>query len=166
MNTVLKFDKYILVKELNEKFNEIGETFEVANVLEHGFVLRNAKTKIAIGVVNFEDFEKCFVREENYNGWSDWTKFIGFDGQNDSFYKTNRRKVMVKFLTDNIRAESSCHKDDEFNLSLGLNLAYLRARNKALEKKKIEYEEELKKINAEIANNMRTEKKTLDSLRV
>lgn len=171
METALKFDRVVLVKELNEKFCKIGEVFEIANILENAFLLRDAKTRIAIGVVSFEDFENCFVHEENYKGWSQWQRFNGIDNQNDCFYKTNRRDVEVKFVTDKVRAKSYLHKDDEFNLSFGLNLAYLRCMNKSLEKQKAECEaelarvaEKLARINNEIVDNKKTIQKMINSL--
>ena len=164
METTLKFDKVILIKELNEKFSKIGEVFEVANILDNSFLLRDVKTRVAIGVVSFGDFETCFVHEENYKGWTDWVRFNGFDGQTDCFYKTNRKDVEVKFVTDNVRAKSFLHKDDEFNLSFGLQMAYLRCMNKALEKKKAEHEKELKRINCEIADNNKVIQKMINSL--
>ena len=165
MKTTLKFDKVVLVKELNEKFHKIGEVFEVANILDDSFLLRDTNTRVAIGVVSFEDFEKHFVHESNFNGWSKWQKFNGFDGQTDCFYKTNRKDVEVKFVTDKVRAKSYLHKGDDFSLSFGLNLAYLRCMNKALVKKKNKFEEELKQINNEIADNERTIQKMINSLK-
>lgn len=173
METTLKFDRCILIKELNDKFRKVGEVFEIANVLENSFLLRDSKTKLAIGVVSFDDFEKCFVHESNYdNKWTSWQQFSGFDGQTDCFYKTNRKDIEVKFLTDKVRAKSFLHKSDEFNLSFGLNVAYLRCLNKALEKKKATYEEELSrineelnKINNEIADNKKSIQKMINSLK-
>ena len=164
METTMKFDRVILVKQLNEKFSKIGEVFEVANILENSFLLRDTKTRVAIGVVNFEDFEKCFVHEENFKGWSQWTPLTGFDGQTDAYYRTNRRKVQVKFITDNVRAESARHRDDEFSLYFGIQLAYLRALNKAHSKKKAILEEELKKIDCEMIDNNKIMQKMINSL--
>ena len=167
METMLKFDRVVLINELNEKFCKIGEVFEIANIFENSFLLRDAKTKLAIGTVSFNDFERCFVHEENYKGWTPWVQFNGFDGQNDCFYKTNRKDVEVKFVTDKVRAKSYLHKDNEFNLSFGLNMAYLRCSNKALEKKKAEYEMELARINAELArinNEIADNKKTIQKM--
>ena len=164
METALKFDRVVLVKELNEKFCKIGEVFEIANILENAFLLRDAKTRIAIGVVSFEDFENCFVHEENYKGWTPWIQFTGFDGQNDCFYKTNRKDVAVKFLTDKVRAESCCSKVNDFNLAFGIRLAYLRCLNKARTKQRIELEEKLNMVEHEIAKNLTTIKKMVNSL--
>ena len=163
METTMKFDRVILVKELNEKFNKIGEVFEIANILDNSFLLRDTKSRLAIGVVSFEDFEKCFVHQENFKGWTNWQPLTGFDGQNDCYYRTNRKKVQIKFITDKVRAESSRHREDDFNLYFGIQLAYLRALNKAYSKKKIMLEEELKKINSEMIDNERIMQKMVNS---
>lgn len=164
MNTTLKFDRVILLKELNEKFKKAGEAYEVANILEGSFLLRDAKTKVAIGVVNFNDFENHFVHEETFNGWTNWIPIVGFDGQSDCFYRTNRRKVQVKFVTDKVRAECCCCKDDDFSLGFGIQLAYLRCLNKAREKQKVELEEKLNMVEREIAENENIIKKMVNSL--
>lgn len=164
MNTVLKFDRVILIKELNEKLKQVGDAFEIANILDGSFLLRSAKTKIAIGVVSFEDFENHFVHEENFKGWTNWTPLVGFDGQSDAFYRTNRKKIQVKFLTDKVRAESCCCKDDDFNLGFGVQLAYLRCLNKARTKQRIKLEENLNMIEHEIAENESIMKKMINSL--
>ena len=157
MNTVLKFDRVILTKELNEKFKQVGEVFEIANILDNSFLLRDSKTRVALGVVSFEDFENHFVQEPNYKGWSNWTPLVGFDGHNDAVYRTNRKKVQVRFLTNKVRAEACCCKGDEFNLAFGLRVAYLRCLNKALTEKK-------NKAEREIAENEHILKKMINSL--
>lgn len=164
MNTVLKFDKVVLTKELNDKFKQVGESYEIASISEDSFLLRSAKTRVAIGVVSFEDFEKHFVKAENFKGWTDWTMLVGFDGQSDAMYRTNRKKTQVKFLTDKVRAECCCTKGDDFNLGFGVQLAYLRCLNKARETQKLELEEKLKMVNHELAENKAIIKKMVNSL--
>jgi hypothetical protein len=164
MNTTLKFDRVVLTKELNEKFKQVGEVFEIANILDGSFLLRDSKTRIALGIVDFEDFDKHFVHEENFKGWTKWQPLIGFDGQSDAFYRTNRKKTQVKFLTTKDRGESCCHRDDDFNLGFGIQLAYLCALNKAREKQRIELEEKLNTVNREIAENKNIMKKMINSL--
>ena len=166
METVLKFDKVILTKELNDKIKKVGEVFEIANILDNSFLLRDGKTRVAIGIVDFKDFERCFVPVENFKGWTDWTPLTGFDGQSDCMYRSNRRKVQVKFLTNKVRAESCCSKADEFNLSFGLQIAYLRALNKALTNRKAEHEKSLKMVDGEIKDNEHIIKKMINSLEV
>lgn len=168
MNTVLKYEKVVLVKELNDKFKKVGEVYEVARVSNDSFLLRDSKTRVAIGVVNFEDFERCFVTEDSFTGWTNWQLMIGFDGHNDAMYRTNRKRVQVKFLKDNVRAESFCCKSDYFNLSFGLQLAYIRCRNKALKKKMSEYDlkyaELLKEIHIELNDNNKMIKQMINQL--
>ena len=60
MKTVLKFGRFVLVKELNEKISKVGEVFEIASISDDSFLLRDGQTRIALGVVSFEDFEKHF----------------------------------------------------------------------------------------------------------
>ena len=164
MNTLLKYDKVVLTKELNERFRKVGDAFEIANILEDSFVLRDAKSKVAIGIVSFDDFERCFVKEESFKGWTKWTPLTGVDGQTDAMYRTNRKKVQVKFLTDKVRAEACCHEEDEFNLYFGVQTAYLRCRNKALKNKKAEYKRLLKDIDYEIAENNIVVRNMINSL--
>ena len=173
METTIKYDRVILVRELNDKVKKVGDVFEIANVFDDYFLLRDGKTRVAIGIVSFEDFDKCFVHETNFKGWTQWTPIVGFDGQTDVYYRTNRKKTQVKFLTDNVRGESFLNvKDgDEFNLYLGIQLAYLRALNKAKLNSVAECEEELNKLNEklnnlkiEITDNERTIKKMIASI--
>lgn len=172
METVLKYDRIILVKEMNERIKKVGEIYEIANVLDDAFVLRDSNTRTAVGVVSFEDFEKCFTKEEEFKGWTPWCPLTGFDGQTDAVYRTNRKKVQVKFLTNKVRAEASCNKnEDEFNLFFGVQMAYLRALNKANEKKMSAFENELKEIYAkmmaievDIKENKNIMKRMTDSL--
>jgi len=164
MNTVLRFDKVTLTKELNDKFKQVGDTFEIANILDDAFVLRSEQTKVAVGVVKFDDFEKHFVKEDEFKGWTKWCPLVGFNGQSDAFYRTNKKKVQVKFLTDKVRAECCCSKDDDFNLSFGIQLAYLRCLNKALTRQKVELEEKLNVAEHEIAENLTIMKKMVNSL--
>ena len=164
METVLKFDEVILVKELNDRYKKVGDTFEVASILEYGYLLRESKSKVAVGVVSFDHFEKYFVKADEFKGWTPWIKIVGFDGQNDAYYRTNKRKTQVKFLTDKVRAEACRNKMNEFNLGFGIQMAYLRCFNKALEKKKAELEAEIKKINCEISDNESIIKNMMKSL--
>lgn len=164
MNTILKFDKVILTKELDDKIKKVGDVFEIANILEDSFLLREAKNKVAIGIVSFEDFDKHFVPAENFKGWTRWVQFVGYDGQSDCLYRTNHKKVQVKFVKDKIRAEACCCKGDEFNLSFGIQLAYLRCLNKVMLQKSDELQEEMHRLNKEIYNNIKTERKMINSL--
>lgn len=164
MDTVLKFDRVILTKELDEKIKKVGDVFEIANILDNTFLLRDGKTRVAVDVVSFKDFDEHFVHEGNFKGWTNWSSLVGFDGQTDVLYRTNRKKTQVKFLTDKVRAEACCTKDDDFNLGFGIQLAYLRCLNKAREKQKVELEAKLKMVNSDIAENETIIKKMVNSI--
>lgn len=164
MNTTLKFDRVILTKELNDRFKQVGEVFEIANILDNSFILRDAKTRVALGVVSFEELEGHFTHEQNHKGWTNWTPLVGFDGQSDAFYRTNKKKVQVRFLTNKVRAEACCSKDDDFNLGFGIHLAYLRCLNKAREAQRAEIEKKLNMVNHEIAENKAIMKKMVNSI--
>ena len=101
---------------------------------------------------------------EKVTKWTSWKPIVNFNGQTDAFYRTNFKKVQVKFLVDKIRAECCCCKDDEFDLSFGVQLAYLRCLNKARIKQRIELEEKLNMVEHEIAKNITTIKKMVNSL--
>lgn len=162
----MKFDRVIQTREMNEKFRKVGAVYEIANILEDAFVLRSVDTKVAVGVVSFDDFNKFFCNQNDFKGWTDWTLFVGFDGQNDCMYRTNFKKTQVMFMTSKVRAESCCDNRDVFNLSTGIRFAYLRALNKAWEKKKLECDdaEEIKRIDSEIAENEMILKKMINSM--
>ena len=64
--------------------------------------------------------------EKTKSKWTNWEPLVGFDGRTDAFYRNNGKKTQVKFLTSHVRAECCCCKDDDFNLSFGIQLAYLR----------------------------------------
>lgn len=101
---------------------------------------------------------------EKVTKWTGWKPIVNFNGQTDAFYRTNFKKVQVKFLVDKIRAECCCCKDDEFDLSFGVQLAYLRALNKARAKQRADLEEALKSVEHEIAENKTIIKKMVNSL--
>lgn len=162
----LKYDRVILIKELNEKFRKVGDVFEIANILDNALLLRDSRTKVALGIISFEELEEYFTHEPNHKGWTNWTPLVGFDGQNDASYRTNGKKVQVRFLTNKVRAEACCCRDDDFNLTFGLRVAYLRCLNKALEKQKHEHEEKLKMIKHDIAENEMIMKKMINSLEI
>ncbi len=57
MFNVLKGDVVTLIRAMGD-LKLVGETFEVANVTETAIVLRDIKTKIAVGAVNIDDFDE------------------------------------------------------------------------------------------------------------
>ena len=158
---VLKYDRVILTKELDE-MTMVGEAYEVASVKEDSFVIRDVKTKETVGVVDFEEFNNHFEKPENVRGWTSWVKFTGADGY-AAFYRTNFRKVEVRFC--GVKAVASCNlAEDKFDLYFGVRLAHGRCVHKLLTKEKNRVENELKMINSNLKDNIVLMRKMITSL--
>ena len=101
--------------------------------------------------------------EKKRSSCTDWTETGVNDG---SMNKTNFKKVRVKFTNENVVAESCCCRDDTFNLSFGIRMAWLRGLIKAWEKKKSNFEDvnKVKMADEEIAAIEANIKHMIDSL--
>lgn len=164
MGSILKYDRVVLIKEFG-KMKMVGEVYEVANITETAFVLRDAKNKVAVGAINIKDLEEYFKKEEEVSGWTPWTPVLAKDGSIELFYRTNHKKVQVRLVENGIKGESSCNTIDDFNLYFGIKLAYTRLRTKLLKDNKKLCEDNLKAINSEIKENEKYMKQMVDSLK-
>ena len=145
--SILKYDKVVLIKEFG-KLKSVGKEYEVANVTETSLVLRDSETKIAVGVIGIKEFEEYFKKAEDIKGWTPWTQISNIDGSLIAMYRTNFKKVQVRF--QGYHAEASCNTMDDFNLFFGIKLAITRCRIKYLNDCKQKNEEMLKEIDAHI----------------
>lgn len=93
-------------------------------------VLRDATTKIAVGAICIDDFDKYFAKSLKAKKWTAWTKLIVNDNS-VVFYRTNGVKVQVKTVS-NVMGTACCNSGDIFNLYIGIRIAYLRMQNKIL----------------------------------
>lgn len=146
---ILRNDKVILTKEMGD-LRMVGEAYEVANVVEDRVVLRDAKTKVAVGVIDIVDFWEYFKRPEDVKRWTNWTNIVDQQGNSVGSYRTNQRKVQVR-LANGTRSEVCCKKIDSFSLGFGINLAYERCTKKYLKHLETEYEASLKRVRADIS---------------
>ena len=138
----------------------------VAVAIEASFELGNCKAVVqglmSYGEVE-KYFEKVVETEAPKRVWTEWTKVDDADAKDvpkicngrcakeycwcfdvcDYFddvgiieYRTNGKKVMVRYKTENgyIKSEATCHKEDTFDLLTGLKVAITR-----LAVKKAEY---------------------------
>lgn len=160
--SIIRNDKVILMKPFGT-LQTVGETYEVANITDTAIVLRDAKTKIAVCAVNINDIDEYFKKPENANGWTSWQRLVDQASNTIAFYRTNFKKVQVK-TSDGIRGEATCNKGDEFNLYVGIHIAWKRAENKILEQVRKDYEEGLTRVNADILNNKNYMKRLINSL--
>lgn len=158
--SVLKYDKVILKKEF-KNLKMVGEVYEVANITDTSIVLRDSKTKVAVGVIDFDDFEEYFGKPSEMREWTAWTMFQS-EGDAVGFYRTNGKKVEVKW--NGFKSAAYCCSLDDFNLFFGIKLAYKRCIIKYLLKLKKEHEAILKVVNGEIKDNEKIIKDMIDIL--
>lgn len=129
MFTIFRNDKVVLIKEF-DKMCAVGQEYEVANITNTAVVLRDTTTKIAVGSICIDDFDKYFTKSLKAKKWTTWTKLIVNDNS-VVFYRTNGVKVQVKSVS-NIVGTACCNSGDIFNLYVGIRIAYLRMQNKIL----------------------------------
>ena len=129
MFTIFRNDKVVLIKEFDEMCT-VGQEYEVANITDTAVVLREVTTKIAVGAICIDDFDKYFAKSLKAKKWTAWTKLIVNDNS-VVFYRTNGVKVQVKSVS-NVIGTACCNSGDIFNLYIGIRIAYLRMQNKIL----------------------------------
>ena len=160
--TVFRGDKVVLTKSFG-KMQNIGNMYEVADFTSTNIILRDCSTKVAACAVSVDDFSNYFDKVENVIGkWTNWHPIIDGLGDAVGFYRTNFKKVEVRIFTSSkfyITAKATCYKGDDFNMGLGIHLAYLRAVKKQceIEKNKCEDESKIAELNktiGDIKNNI------------
>ena len=155
------------VKELENL--TVGEVYEVANIVEDSIVIRDSRSKVAVGILNIKDIDKYFVKPEEMRNWTPWVGFTVSDSGMTAFYRTNMKKVEVRY--NGYKSAAYCNKVDDFNLYFGIDLAYRRCCNKILvdaiaesEKKIAELEKTKKFCEGEMLNNSNYIKKMINAL--
>lgn len=172
--SVIKYDKVILKKELGDRLRMVGQEFEIANITEDKYLLRDAKTKVAIATVDIAEFEEYFEKPEKMVEWTPWTAiFDGISGGIDAFYRTKGKKVQVRLVRDKkpnekyILKEASCNTMDEFNLFFGITLAYKRCLIEHLKREEAEQTklvaEQTRKLD-EIRNELKDSKRYISQM--
>ena len=125
---MIKGDKIRLVAPMGV-FKNVGEICEVIDVAEGG-VISFRFGGYHLGCMSYDEFLKYFEMVEE-KVWTDWKEErIGFYDINDNLvsikirYRNNGKKVQVR--SGALKAESSCCKEDIFDLDKGLTLAINR----------------------------------------
>lgn len=172
--SVVRYDKVILKKELGDKLRMVGQEFEIANITEDKYLLRDANTKVAIATVNITEFEEYFEEPEKMVEWTPWVAiFDRIDGGIDAFYRVKGKKVQVRLVKDKkpnekyILKEASCNTMDEFNLFFGIQLAYKRCLIEHLEREEARQTKlvaEQTKILNEIRNEIKDGKRYISQM--
>ena len=147
---ILRNDKVILTNVMGN-FQFVGETFEVANITETAVVLRNERTKVAVGAIDIDMFDQYFRKPEEVKCWTPWQRLVDQIGNTIAFYRTNLKKVQVRTV-DGYRGEATCNKADDFNLYFGLCLAMKRCEIKMMKDIEKDYTKNLNSIIHDIYN--------------
>ena len=164
MNVVMG-EKVILTNPI-DKLKSVGAVFEIANIVDNYIVLRDAKTKVAVGICNIVDMDFHFKKFENFTGnkWTSWTNILDETGNIIGFYRTNGKKVQVRSFESNFRGEASCNKTDTFDAWFGLRLAWERMQSKIIANHKKQCETAIKDTVTAEHNNKNNIKRLLNSL--
>lgn len=150
---ITRGDKVILIKNHEKIKNGVGYAFEVGNITDTAIVIRNAVTKVAVAAIDIDDFHKYFISYPNTNVWTPWAEIVGCNGEIVGFYKTNRKRVLVKstdYTGKVFVGKASCNKMDEFNLYIGIKVALFRCLKKIEQSRYNEEMAYLKKLEEEI----------------
>ena len=125
---MIRGDKIRLIKPMGA-FTNIGEVCEVVDVAEGG-VISFRFGKYHLGCMSYDEYLKYFEKVEKRT-WTDWEEkrsmFYDINGRLVEVmisYRNNGKRAQVKY--GSLKAESSCHNEDTFDLDKGYGLAKKR----------------------------------------
>ena len=145
---ITKGSKIQLIKPMGI-FDNIGEVCEVVNVTEDG-VISFRFGGYHLGCMSYDEFQKYFIVYEEENNmkdhninkkriWSDWVYdtflYLRLNGEKYFVpvkYRTNGKIIDLRTDAEYnpeikaIKVKAFCHKNDEFDLDKGLNIADAR----------------------------------------
>ena len=129
---MIKGDKIKLVHKMGV-FDNIGEICEVTDIQEGGVICFKFGG-CHLGCMSYDEYEKYFEKVETHvkRTWSNWsdyhilnlTDLLGAPKKLSWQYRYNGKKVQVR--SGAFKAETTCYKNDTFDLNKGLNLAKKR----------------------------------------
>ena len=129
---MIKGDRIKLVKKMGA-FDNIGEICEVTDIQEGGVICFKFGG-CHLGCMSYDEYEKYFEKVETpvkrtWSEWSDYhilylTDLLGIPRNLSWQYRYNGKKIQVR--SGAFKVETTCYKDDTFDLSKGLNLAKKR----------------------------------------
>ena len=132
-------DKVVMVNEM-DGMSLIGETFEVAGIVDGSIILCDPANDTCICAVKIEEFDSYFKKPGNIKGWTKWSYMKDADGNIFAFYRyrPEKGKVEVKLAdgetmlnkSHGVRCSATCSQGDIFNLEFGVRLALQRCYKK------------------------------------
>lgn len=122
---MIKGDKIKLKKRIGT-FGHIGAICEVTDVSEDGMISFRYKNKYE-GFISEDVFMDYFTTFRRWTKWENGKNgtYLIENGKPLSYqYRYNGKRVQIKHGV--FKAEACCHKDDEFDLLVGLSIAMRR----------------------------------------
>lgn len=122
---IVKGDKIKLKKKMGT-FGHIGAICTVIDVSADGIISFRYKNKYE-GCISEDVFMDYFT---TFRKWTEWKNgkngnYLIENGEPFSYqYRYNGKRIQIKHGA--FKAESCCHKDDEFDLLVGLSIAMRR----------------------------------------
>lgn len=142
---MIKGDKIKLKKGIGT-LRHIGAICEVTDVSEDGIISFRYKNKYE-GCISEDVFMDYFTTFRKWTKWQNGKNgnFLIENGEPFSYqYRHNGKRIQIKHGA--FKAESCCHKDDKFDLLVGLSIAMRRLIIKILTNQ-IEQQIETMKLN-------------------
>ena len=141
---MIKGEKIRLVRKMGA-FTNVGEICEVIDVAEGGIIsFRFGPGGYHLGCMSYDEYQKYFepvVEEKKPRVWTEWkpavVEYCDFSNERclcNVFYRHDGKRVQIKSVGWEVKAEASCHHEDEFDLAKGINLAKMRLIVKILAK--------------------------------
>lgn len=129
---MIKGDRIKLVKKMGV-FDNIGEICEVTDIQEGGVICFKFGG-CHLGCMSYDEYKKYFEKVETpvkrtWSEWSDYhilylTDLLGIPRSLSWQYRYNGKKIQVR--SSIFKVETTCYKNDTFDLNKGLNLAKKR----------------------------------------
>lgn len=146
---LLKGGKIKLVKEIEELksmgYGNIGDVYEIVDIKNGGIQFKFGG--MHLGIMSYNEFEEYFKKikyEENNKTestpikltWTEWkpcSDVLKNDPSAKNYsYKTNGKRVIVKYNLINVTSKNSCHPDDIFDIHIGVELGMAQIKEKMI----------------------------------
>lgn len=115
-------------KKENPRFSFGNRELVVTKIFEDGTIMvQSADRDPWFGIMHYKDVEKYFDILEDEPPKREWGKWT-WSFPNQCWYCTNKKVVKAKY--GDYIGKASCSPDDQFDLQLGITIAFARAEQK------------------------------------
>lgn len=116
---LIKGDKIRMIKGM-PGFDKVGDEFNILDITEDGVI--TMVSSYGRGIMSYDEFIEYFEKVEKFK--NKWTKWESCNKYHDIMYCTNLEEIKMHCSKSNVTAKVSCHKDDVFDLDLGLKICF------------------------------------------